>query len=493
VGPAFSWALALRYLTSRWVNVLGMLGVTVAVWALIVVRGIFSGFIADIRTDVRRSSPDLLVTGLPHETSFESLRAALLADAGVAAVAPRLRHYGVFYERSVARAAPSSVIGTAAADTSYVQLLGIDQERERDVTPFREWLDRGGRPSLRDPGVHGAPELGADLQVPDEIEYAARRRAGLPVPDRIADFRSLWPGMLLGRERLSYYLGVGDPLDVVSVDFARLHDGNSSGGPPSGAGHLLALQATFAFAGAFHTGAQLFDETTAIVPIEALRTMLGHDALDDAAVDLCTDVALRARGDASAAALQALAARLLPRVLAALPKPLPPEAKPEVLTWEQQNAVFLDAVDAERAMMTAVMFAVMLIAAFLIYATLHMMVSQKVKDIGILTALGGSPRGVGQIFTRCGLVIGVVGTTCGAAAGIAFLRVLNPLDRWMLATFDVALFPPDLFDLQEVPYRVETAWVVGFALGALVLTLVVAWLPARKAARMHPVEALSYE
>jgi ABC-type lipoprotein release transport system permease subunit len=96
----FSWALALRYLQRRWVNVLGTIGVIVAVWSLIVVRGVFTGFIEDIRTDVRRSSPDLLVTSLPHGTSFASLEEALKGDPDVVALAPRLRHYGTFFQRT---------------------------------------------------------------------------------------------------------------------------------------------------------------------------------------------------------------------------------------------------------------------------------------------------------------------------------------------------------------------------------------------------------
>ncbi len=487
MGPVFSWLLALRYLRSRWINVLGMLGVTVAVWALILVRGVFSGFIADIRTEVRRSTPDLLLTSLPHTTGFEALRAALATDPDVVELAPRLRHYGVFYHRSAVQATLSVELEFSNVDNNFVQLLGIDPVLEGRTTQFRDWLERGRHKKGFDVADRGAPELGPLLQVPAELEYLSRRRLGLKVPDRVADYASLWPGLLLGRDRVRHQRGLmpGEPLDIVSVDF-----GIPTPGTP---GKVLPLQATFAFAGAFQTGARLFDDTTAIVAIEALRTMLGHDALDSGSVDLCTDVAIRARDGMTTAELSALARRLLPKALAVLPQPLPPEAHPEVLTWEQQNAVFLDAVDTERAMMTAVMFAVMLIAAFLIYATLHMMVTQKVKDIGILTALGGSPRGTGQIFTHCGVVIGIVGTTLGVGAGIGSLWGLNPVNDWLYAHFEVGLFPPNLFDLQQVPYRIDSQWVIGVGAAAFLLTLVVAWLPARKAARMHPVEALSYE
>jgi lipoprotein-releasing system permease protein len=496
LGPAFTWVLALRYLRARWINVLGMLGVTVAVFAVIAVRGVFSGFIDDIRSEVRRTSPDLLLTGLPRESSFAALQQALVDD-DVVALAPRLRHYGVFYARAAAEATSSAELEFSNVDNSFVQLLGIDPELEAKTSQYLDWLRRGRRTTF---GARPDPpplELGPMLQVPPELEYRVRQRLGLPVPARRADYRrSLWPGLLLGRYRVvrhQHDLALGEPVDVVSVDFPRGRRADDGQGDGKDGGKVLALQATFAFAGVFETGARLFDDTTAIVPIEALRTMLGHDALDPQSIDLCTDVAIRARDGMTAAALQALAGRLLPRALAALPRPLPKNAHPEVLTWEQQNVVFLDAVDTERAMMTAVLFAVMLIASFLIYATLHMMVTQRIKDIGIVSALGGSPHGIGRIFVQCGIVIGTVGACGGIALAIALLVNLNVLNDWCQDHLGVALFPPSLFALRAIPYRIEVDWVVGFALSALVLTVLVAWLPARKAARMHPVEALSYE
>lgn len=483
LGPAFSWLLAFRYLLSRWVNVLGMTGVAVAVWALIVVRAIFSGFLADIESDVRRNSSDLLVTSLPYDTSYQRIAEVLRGDGDVLALAPRLRHYGVFYQRSRLSRAQSAELEFSNVDSNYVQLLGIDPALEPAVVPFQQWRERAGGTWPGDE-PDGLLALGPELQVPDELEWRARRRARLPVPETADAWRSQWPGLLLGRRRarLQHFLQAGDPFDVVSVDFA---------GPTAGAdaGAVRTLHRTFAFAGAFDTGGRLFDEVTALVPIEALRTMLGHHALDELSVDLVTDVALRVRAGLDERQLRQIAARLEPLVAAVLP----PGARPEVVTWREQNKVYLDAVEHERAMMGAVLFAVMLIAGFLIFATLHVMVTQKTKDIGILTALGGSPRGVGAVFTRCGMVIGVVGCCSGAALGVLSLWYLNPVNDWMSATFGVELFSRALFDLPQIPYRIEAGWVLLVVAAAFALTLLVAWLPARKAAHMHPVQALAFE
>ena len=485
MGPAFSWLLALRYLSSRWVNVLGMLGVAMAVWALIVVRCIFSGFIADIRVDVRNSSPDLLVTDLPHETGFEvpneenrpCLRELLAADPDVVAAAPRLRHYGVFHQRRSSNRVASTEVDFSNVHNSFVQMLGVDPRLEQEVTPLAKWIDSGNQ---RIPGLgRQAAELGQELAVSDAAEYRARMRAGLAVPADQADFRAGWPGLLLGwaRSRQMPWLLAGDPLDIVSVDFH---------GPTATApGDVQPLQKVFAWAGCFETGALLFDETTAIVPIEPLRTMLGHDLTDHGSIDLITDIAIRARQGMSNRQLEAMAARLQLLVAAALPA----DAAPQVYTWEGQNVVFLDAIEVERSMMTIVLFVVMLIAAFLIYACLNMMVAQKVKDIGILSALGGSPRGTGAIFTRCGVVIGLAGCSIGTLLGLLSVWNLNPVLQYL----GIELFPSDLFDLQTVPYEIDPQWILGIALSAFALTVLVSWLPARKAARMHPVKALSYE
>lgn len=479
----FSWVLALRYLQRRWVNVLGTVGVMVAVWSLIVVRGVFSGFIEDIRADVRRSSPDLLVTTLPKDTSFAQVEQALQGQSGVEAMAPRLRHYGTFFLRTSNSALQSVELEFSNVDNSFVQMLGIDRERERLVTPFDQWIERGGTRTARNSGEFGAPELGPQLEVPARMEWFARKRLGLPVPVDASTWRPLWPGMLLGTSRVRYQHGLdlGTPMDLLAVDYASREPGQPA--------RAITLQRTFAFAGAFQSGARLFDESVAIVPIEPLRTMLGHDALDDDSIDLCTDVAVRATAGLDENGLRALAARLLPLVRAALPN----GNGVEILTWEQQNQVFLEAVETERAMTTLVLFAVMLIAAFLIFATLHMMVTQKTKDIGILTALGGSPRGIGQIFTRCGFVIGLFGVSFGLLLGLLTLWNFDAINDWLYESFRFELFPRTLFDVPKVPRRIEPPWLVAVSLGAFSLTLFVSWLPARAASRMPPVKALAYE
>ena len=313
-------------LLSRWVNVLGVLGVSVAVWALIVVPSVFAGFIADIYSEVRGTSPDLMLTGLPHDTAYEPLRKALAADSDVVALSPRLRHYGAIYQRS----GGSDRTFSADADfssvgTNFVQLIGIDPEAEAKVTHLQEWLANARGALVEVSKAQWAPEpLGPDLQVPGELERRGRNAHGLPTSEH-GEWRSIWPGMLLGGRRLAGMplLRTGYPIDLVAVAWAQHGGANGDAG-------VTTLKKTFACAGAYATGARLFDEVTALVAIEPLREMLGESALDSSSIELVTDVAIRAKDGLSEHQLANLAKRLRTLVVPVLGK----DTTAEVLTWQ---------------------------------------------------------------------------------------------------------------------------------------------------------------
>jgi len=496
--PAFSPFLALRYLVKRRINLLGVFGVSFAVWAMIVVNSVFTGFVSEIRSDVRNSAPDMLVTDLPHDTSYEALRAVIAADKGVLHLAPRLRHNGMFQALRVPSGGDSLVYSQEVdfdhTENGFALLLGVDPVLEEQVTGLRGWLQEAPRELaahiVANPVSEASrvldekdPTRRALLMLPDEVEWKARGRAGLPRDKNVADFRSTWPGVLLGwrRIRSTRVLFEGEPIDLLCAAFLP----DDAGGV-----QLRPHSVRLAFAGWFATGYRMFDMTTAILPIETLRTLLGHDIARPRSIDLVTDVAIAVQPELPAAEWPAMKRRLQAAVQAALPAGSAPCS---VVDWEEQNTVFLSAVAHEQAMMQFVLFVVMLVAAFVIYATLHMMVVQKVKDIGIMAAIGGTPRGIGAVFLLGGFVVAALGAAFGTALGALSVHWLNPFNQWLYETTSLELFPRALFDLPEIPCRLEAAWIVKVTLGAMGLALVVAFVPSRKAARMNPVNALSYE
>ncbi|MFT4512600.1 MAG: ABC-type lipoprotein release transport system permease subunit [Planctomycetota bacterium] len=494
---AFSPFLALRYLVTRRINILGVLGVAFAVWAMLVVDGVFTGFVRDIRANVESSAPPLLLTDLPHDSSFTDFQNALADDPDVVVLAPRLRQHAMLQpvrQNGSARAtAGSDQLDFDHTKNGFAMLIGIDPTLEMKVVSIPAWLQRGVDEIARYNRAQPLstvfnepdPERLAEMKLPDRVEWRARQAAGLPHDPDINNHRSSLPGILMGWRRVFSlpHIRDGDRIEVVCASFP-------GGEEEDGSATMRTTQKPFASAGWFGSGNRMFDEVTALVPIESLRTMLGHDIDDLTSIPLVSDVAIRPRAGITGSELEALQRRLEKKAQAVLPE----GSKPcSVLTWQEQNSVYLKAVEQEHAMMQIVLMIVMLVSAFVIYATLHMMVVQKIKDIGILAAVGGSPRSIGTVFLINGTVVGVLGSLFGVAAGILSAIWINPINDWVYATFRLELFPRETFDLEGIPCHLEPSWVTTVAIGAIVLSIVVAFIPARKAARMNPVTALSFE
>jgi len=476
----FSWFLAQRYLVTRWVNLLGVCGVAVAVWALIVVIAVMSGFIEQMTENVHGASPDLLVTKLAPGCTESRVRPLLEADQDVVCVAPRIVQYAMVFPHRRQVLNPVHNLETRPTTKGYVQLIGIDLDAESRTTRVRDWLANASSAST--PSWAPAAQFydTSDLEDPFKLTAEALRRRlalsprmpGLPSDQQqVRDLDAIVLGIpQVYSEKL---LLPGQLLEVVSARFQEV-DGKQK---------LLKIKKPLRLAGAFQSRDPFLDDLVGLVDINVLREMLGRDPdFDGDEFHLVTDLAVRARPGAD-----------LDAVKARLQRKLPKDVGGTVQTWRDQNRKILDAVDLERGMMKVVLFVVMLVAAFLIYATLNMMVTQKIKDIGILTSMGATPAGVAAIFVLGGTIVGLVGNALGVASGILSAVYLNDFNALIKAWFKIEIFTQELFYLPNIPYRLDPTWITQVVVATVGLSILVSFLPARKAARLPPVEALSYE
>ena len=143
--------------------------------------------------------------------------------------------------------------------------------------------------------------------------------------------------------------------------------------------------------------------------------------------------------------------------------------------------------------MKLVLFVIMVVAAFLMFATLSMMVTEKVHDIGILTAMGATRFGVLQVFMSCGLAIAVAGTVLGILLGCLSAVYLDDFNQWLRASFGIDLFPTTVYNLRRVPYHLDPLWIAQVAAMALGVGVVVSGVPAWRASRHDPVTSLRNE
>ena len=181
-----------------------------------------------------------------------------------------------------------------------------------------------------------------------------------------------------------------------------------------------------------------------------------------------------------------------PQVVRSLQNAFPPHLF-TVRTWEQKQGPLLAAVDIEAAILNVLLFLIIAVAGFGILAIFYMIVVEKTRDIGILKALGASSRGVMSIFLTYGLALGLVGSGVGAVLGLLFVRYINEIEGLLAIIMGRKVFDERIYYFPSIPTQVNAVMVISVAFGAIVIAVLASVLPARRASRLHPVQALRYE
>ncbi|MEO0995405.1 MAG: lipoprotein-releasing ABC transporter permease subunit [Pseudomonadota bacterium] len=161
--------------------------------------------------------------------------------------------------------------------------------------------------------------------------------------------------------------------------------------------------------------------------------------------------------------------------------------------WERSNGAFLAALKIERNVMFLILSLIILVAALNIISGLTMLVKEKGRDIGILRTMGLSRAAILRVFFICGASIGVTGTVLGVCLGIAFTLNMSEIQAAVEWVSGGSVWDPEVRFLTRVPAVMHTSDVVFTIAIALSLSALATWYPARRAARLDPVEALRYE
>jgi lipoprotein-releasing system permease protein len=164
-----------------------------------------------------------------------------------------------------------------------------------------------------------------------------------------------------------------------------------------------------------------------------------------------------------------------------------------IYTWRDKQGALLAAVQMESAILNVLLFLIIAVAGFGILAIFYMIVVEKTRDIGILKSLGAPGRGVMGIFLGYGLSLGMVGSGVGMVAGLLFVRYINEIAAALGWITGRPVFDPKIYYFYKIPAIVMPQTVAWIVAGALLIAVAASILPARRAARLHPVEALRYE
>lgn len=162
-------------------------------------------------------------------------------------------------------------------------------------------------------------------------------------------------------------------------------------------------------------------------------------------------------------------------------------------TWRDSSGAFLRALDIEDNVMFVILFVLVSIATMNIVSGLIMLVMNKGGDIGILRTMGLTEGAVLRIFFLCGACIGIAGTVLGTILGCLFSIHIDRIFSLVNYIAGGGVWDPSIRGIYELPARLEGGDVVSAVALSLGLSFIVTIFPARRAARMNPVDALRYE
>ena len=217
------------------------------------------------------------------------------------------------------------------------------------------------------------------------------------------------------------------------------------------------LARNFKIAGLFHTGTTARDEGEAYVLLKNAQILSNRpNAINEIRIKL---------DDPNAAPTVAR------RVEA--------ELGYKAVAWQEANESILEALVVRNVIMYTVVAAIMLVAGFGIFNIVSTITHEKARDVAIMKSLGLSERMVRTIFVVEALMIGVIGALSGFALGYLLSVALGSIE-----------FKNPFLDSNRLPLAYSYLHYSAAGLVAIVSSIAAGYLPARKAARVHPVDII---
>jgi lipoprotein-releasing system permease protein len=511
----YKFLLCWRYLRTRYIALASIISVTLGVATMIVVNAVMSGFSCEMQNRIHGILSDLVfeshgIDGFPDpQWHIDQIQQA--AGQWIEGMTPTVNVPGLIN---------FSVRGRSV--TRQVMIIGIDENTHATVSDFSKYLQhpanrkrlsfdlREDNYDVRDHQLENAP-LRSDMEkagwpwrrlMAEQQKRWEETRSRVPAPSEAAEVTATssadpinadpfaeretgpvrtfnpateqHPGAVLG-------IALASVRDSQGMDHFLVRPGDdvvlmcpTAGTPPKEA------HDSFTVVDFYESKMSEYDSTFVFVPMREVQHMRG----------------LRVHG-AESGNITSIQIKLKPgvdgdMVRDVLRSKFPPEIY-GIYTWRDKQGPLLAAVQMERAVLNILLFMIIAVAGFGILAIFFMIVVEKTRDVGILKSLGASSRGVMGIFLSYGLSLGMVGAGAGLAIGLLFVRYINQIRGAVEWLTGQQVFDPSIYYFYQIPTIIEpftVAWIVG---GALLIAVLASILPAMRAARLHPVEALRYE
>ena len=418
----YEWMIAWRYLRAQraeggvsvmtWIS---LLGIMLAVFALIAVLAVRSGFRHDFVDTILGANAHVTVYSRTYTTDTGATSRAIPEYESWAQQIQRVPH--------VTRAAPlvkGQVMANLGSQNAGIQVFGIEK-----------------------PDLMTLPRIAAPEQKLGDIE---RFEEGIAIGWGVAQE--------LGAQ-------VGDRIKIISPNGVKTAFGTSP--------RVNAYEVVYVF----QAGRWDIDQTRVYLPFTEAQAFFN---MEGAATEIEVMVSDPDNVEAmSAELMQAAGDRAM------------------VWTWKDASGNFLRALEVEDNVMFVIMSILVLIASMNIVSGLIMLVKNKGRDIGILRTMGLTQGSVMRVFFLCGALVGTVATALGTVLGCLFAIYIDPIFAFVNSFSGGDVWDPSIRGIYHLPARLELADVLSAVVLSLALSWLITLLPARRAARLNPVEALRYE
>ena len=409
----FEWMIAWRYIRAKraeggvsvmtWIS---LIGVTLAVFALIATLAVRSGFRAEFIDTIVGANAHVTVVR-PREVieDYTEMADRIMAVPGVASVAPLVR---------------GQAMAGAFGQIALADIYGIH-------------LD--------------------DLKASEAIVDSERT---------IGNIDDLPNGIALGSALATNLgLGLGDRIEITTRSGAATPMGQST------------RRNAFDVVYIFSTGRYQIDEVRAYLPFDVAQTIFNRDGAADELDVRLDDI------NQSEALKQDIANAAGPNIWA--------------YSWQDRVGRFLRALTIEDNVMFIILSILVLVASMNIISGLIMLVKNKGRDVGILRTMGLTEGSILRIFFICGAGIGTIGTALGVILGCLFAIYIDQIFSLVNYVAGGGVWDPSIRGIYNVPAELHLSDVLKAVSLSLGLSWIITIFPARRAARMNPVEALRYE